>query len=470
MTLTIQTETDDQQQLALTIEVEEARVQKAMKDKARELGREINVPGFRKGKAPYDVVVRRIGEETLRAEAIEDLIQPVFEEAMDEVGVDPYGRASLDDIESKPLVFKFTIPLTPLVTLGAYRDARKEVAAVEIDEAAVQEALEYTQTRHQTIEPVERPAEEGDVVTMGGNGRLVVVEEVGPVDDDVTDAPQSATASVETIFDEERVDVLLDKETLFPGTTFVDSLIGMSAGDEKTFTIIFPEEFEAEPDFAGREAQFDITVLEVKKRELPPLDDELAKLEGDHETLDELRAGIRTELTLQAEEQAKEDLIEEMTGTLLEDAVIVFPPAAVDVQIDDMVEDFRNRLTRSGWQYQDYLQLQGLTEEALREDFRENAETQLKRQLVLRQFILDEKLRVTAEDIDKQIEERVARFDKDTLKDSMREYYRSGQGFEAVSSLVLRDKVYERLEAILTGNAPELADLEDVDEATDEEE
>jgi trigger factor len=183
-----------------------------------------------------------------------------------------------------------------------------------------------------------------------------------------------------------------------------------------------------------------------------------------------MRAAIVKELTQGAEEQAKEDLIEEITDTLLEDAQIVFPPAAVELQIDDMVTDFRNRLTRSGWQFQDYLQLQGMTEEALRDDFRENAETQLRRQLVLRQFILDEKLRVSAEDIDRQIEERVARFDKDTLKESMREYYRSGQGFEAVSSLVLRDKVYERLEAILSGTAPDLAELDVVDETAEDEE
>jgi trigger factor len=456
--------------LALTITVDEVRVQEAMKKKARELGREIAVPGFRRGKAPYDVIVRRIGAETLRAETIEDLIQPAFEEALEEAGVEPYGRASLDDIESDPLVFKFTIPLTPLVTLGAYRETRKELPPVEISQEAVEEALEYTQTRHQTIEPVERPAEKGDVVTMGGNGRLLIVEETGPVDDSVDDAPAGVEATVETIFDEESVDVLLDEETLFPGTTFVDSLVGMSAGDEKTFTIVFPEEFEPEPEFANREAQFDITVLEVKKRVLPPIDDELAKLEGEYETLEEMRAAIVKELTQGAEEQAKEDLIEEMTDTLLEDAQIVFPPAAVELQIDDMVSDFRNRLSRTGWQFQDYLQLQGMTEDALREDFRENAETQLRRQLVLRQFILDEKLRVSAEDIDRQIEERVARFDKDTLKESMREYYRSGQGFEAVSSLVLRDKVYERLEAILSGNAPDLAELDVVDETAGDEE
>lgn len=458
MSLTIQTEVDDQQQMAMTIEVDEDRVQEAMKKKARELGREIAVPGFRRGKAPLDAVVRRIGEATLRSETIEDLIQPVFEEALNQADVVPFARASLDDIDPQPLVLRFTVPLVPLVSLGDYREKRKDVVPIEITDEAVQEALEYTRTRHQNIESVERAAAVGDVLSIGGIGRLVPAE------------GDEATAD-ETIFNEESIDVLLDSETLFISTSFVDELVGMSAGDEKSFTITFPDEYEPMVDFAGRSAAFTLTVLDVKNRELPPLDDELAKLEGDYETLDDLRAVITEDLRLQAEENAREDLVEEMTNGLVDEATIVFPPAAVDAQIDDMVGDFKHRLEHSGWRFQDYLQLQGLTEDAMREEFRESAETQLRRQLVVRQFILDEKLRITAEDIDRQIEERVANFEKESLKDSMRQYFRSEQGFDAISSTILRDKVYERWVAILSGNAPDLAELEaQEDAAADEEE
>ena len=113
MTLTIQTTEDDRRQLTVTIEVEESRVQKAMQAKARALSREIQLPGFRPGKAPYDVVVRRIGEDTLRGEAIEDLVQPVFEQALNQAELDPYAQPSLDDIQTKPLVLTFTVPLSP---------------------------------------------------------------------------------------------------------------------------------------------------------------------------------------------------------------------------------------------------------------------------------------------------------------------------------------------------------------------
>jgi len=461
VTLTIQTAEDESRQLKLTIEVDEPRVQKAMQQKARELSRDIQLPGFRPGKAPYDVVVRRVGEDTLRAEAIEDLVQPVFEEALQQAEIDPYARPTLEDIQPRPLMLTFTVPLEPVVTLGDYRTLRQEVEPVAVTDEALQEALEYVQARHQTIEAVDRPAAEGDVVTLSGNGRFTSPKPAAEGED----APETVEGQGETLFEEERLEVLLDPKTLFVDTPFVDNVIGMAVGDQKQFTIAFPDPYEPEPEYAGREAAFDITLLEVKRRDLPAIDDELAKQEG-KESLDELRDSLRADLSTQAEAAAKEKVIEDMIDRLLENATLVYPPAAVESHLDDMVEDFKNRLSRSGWQFKDYLSLQGMTEESLREDFRENAERQLRRQLALRQLILDEKLRIEAADVDDIIEERVARFDNEGLKESMRNYYRSGRGFETISGEVLSNKVYERILAIFAGTAPDPAELA----ASDEEE
>ncbi len=452
MTLTIQTAEDDQRQLTLTIEVDEARVRKAMQVKARELGREVQLPGFRPGKAPYDVLVRRIGEDTLRAETIEDLVQPVFEEALEQTGIDPYARPTLEDIEPNPVVLTFTIPLSPTVTLGDYRAIRQDVDDVQVTDEALNEALEYVRVRHQTIEPVERSAQAGDVVAISGSGKFTAPKPAAEGEEEATEG--------ETLFDEERLDILLDDKTLFPDTPFVESLVGMGAGDQKQFAFTFPDPYDHDAEYAGREATFDVTILEVKSRELPLLDDELAKLEGNYETVDELREGLRQELLKEAENAAKEKTIDDMIHHLLEDATMIYPPAAIEAQIDSMVEDFKGRLTRSGWKYEDYLNLQGMTEDNLRADFSENAEDQLRHQLALRQFILDEKLRVEAADIDELIEERTARFDNAGLRDSMRNYYRSGQGFELISSEVLSNKAYGRVRAIFSGNAPDLDAIE----------
>jgi len=460
VTLTIQSSEDDLRQLTLTIEVDEDRVRKAMQKKARELSREVQLPGFRPGKAPYDVLVRRIGEETLRAEAVEDLVQPVFEEALEQEGIDLYARPSLENIELNPVSFKFTVPLSPTVVLGDYRTLRQDVEDVQVTDEALDEALEYVRMRHQVIEPVERAAEIGDVVTISGRGKFTAPKPAA-------EGKEAATEG-EMLFEEESLDILLDDKTLFPDTPFVENVVGMSVGDQKEFTFVFPDPYEQDAEYTGREATFDVTVLTVKRRELPALDDELAKLEGKYETLDELRESLRNDLAKEAEAAVKEKTIDDMLHHLIEGATMVYPPAAVEAQIDDMLEDFKNRLTRSGWKYEDYLNLQGMTEENLRADFSENAEDQLRHQLALRQFILDEKLRVTAADVDTLIDERIARFDNPGLRDSMRNYYRSGQNFDLISSEVLSNKAYERARAIFSGNAPDLDALEE--DVADEEE
>ncbi|MBP6015766.1 MAG: trigger factor [Candidatus Promineofilum sp.] len=475
MTLTIQTAEDDRRQLTLTIEVDEERVHKAMQVKARQLAREVQLPGFRPGKAPYDVLVRRIGEDTLRAEAIEDLVQPVFEEALQQQDIDPYARPTLENIESNPVVFTFSVPLAPTVVLGDYRVIRQDVEDAEVTDEALNEALEYVRVRHQNIEAVDRPAQAGDVVAIAGNGRLAPRPSAGEAEEGSAEEAETqegeaeaGAAESETLFEEEHLDILLDDKTLFPDTSFVDNVVGMAVGDQKQFGFTFPDPYEHDEEYAGREATFDITVLEVKKRELPELDDELAKLEGKYETLDELRAALRSDLTKQAEGAVKEKVIDDMIHHLIENSTMVYPPAAIDAQIDDMVEDFKSRLTRSGWKYEDYLNLQGMTEDSLRADFSENAEDQLRHQLALRQFILDERLRVEAADVDNVIDERIGRFDNEGLRDSMRSYYRSGQGFDLISSEVLSNKAYERVRAIFSGNAPDLEALGD--EAVEEEE
>ena len=460
MTLTIQSSEDDLRQLTLTIEVDEDRVRKAMQKKARELSREVQLPGFRPGKAPYDVLVRRIGEETLRAEAVEDLVQPVFEEALEQEGIDLYARPSLENIELNPVSFKFTVPLSPTVVLGDYRAFRQDIEDVQVTDEALDEALEYVRMRHQVIEPVERAAEFGDVVTISGRGKFIAPKPA-------VEGEEAATEG-EMLFEEESLDILLDDKTLFPDTPFVENVVGMSVGDQKEFSFVFPDPYEQDAEYAGREATFDVTVLAVKRRELPALDDELAKLEGKYETLDELRDSLRSDLAKEAEAAVKEKTIDDMIHHLIEGATMVYPPAAVEAQIDDMLEDFKNRLTRSGWKYEDYLNLQGMTEENLRADLSENAEDQLRHQLALRQFILDEKLRVTAADVDTLIDERIARFDNPGLRDSMRNYYRSGQNFDLISSEVLSNKAYERARAIFSGNAPDLDALEE--DGADEEE
>ncbi|MFN2208593.1 MAG: trigger factor [Candidatus Promineifilaceae bacterium] len=478
MSISIHTNEDDQRQLELKVDVSEERVEQAMRARARQLANEVRIPGFRRGKVPYNVILQRFGRDMIRAEAVEELVQPVYEEAITEAGVSPYGRASLDDMEIEPLSVTFTIPLEPVVTLSEYRSKRKEIEEINITDEAVEEALEQVQFNHQEVEVVDRPAESGDVITVGGKGELLpeTSQESNEAADEMSDDDSGADEAPvvpEVLFDEESIDLLVDEERVFPGTDFVENLIGKSAGDEISFKLAFPEDYEEE-GLAGRTAEFNLNVLDVKKRDVPALDDELAKLEGDYETLDELRDDLRQRLQDQAEAQAKEELIEGMVDELLEGAEIVYPPAAVEMEIDETLENFKNQVSRSGWDFEDYMKLQSLTEDSLRDDFRESSEDRLRRRLVMRQFVLDEKLRIEAQDVEALIDERVARFeDNEELRNSMRNFYLSGSGFDMISSEVLSEKVHDRIKAIFSGTAPDLADLEEaeaIDNALEEEE
>ena len=489
MTLTIHTEEDKERQLAVTIEVEEKRVDKAMRKTARKLAGRINIPGFRRGKAPYSVLVRQFGQESIRADTIDEIIQPIFEEALTEIEEVPFAQATFDDMEMEPLVLKFTIPLAPQITLGDYRELRKEIEPVVVSDEALADALERVQSSHQVLEVVERGVELGDMVTLSGVGELVAeeVEEdaeetVRPLEgtgavSEPSDSPESEeteeTTSLEEdanhiieeameriIFNEEHTDLVMDSEKLFPNTPFVENVVGMVAGDEREFRFTFSDEHEDE-ELAGKEVEFKIEVLEVQSRDLPELDDELAKQEGEYETVDELRDGLKKQLQTQAETEANNQMVEDMIDDLLKDAELVYPPAAIKSELDGMVENFKSQATRSGWEWDDFLMMQGQNEDDLREEFKEAAVKRLERQLVLRQLILEEKLTVEANDVDELLDERVAAFgDNEELQESMRNYYQSGYGFDMISSEILMNKAHKRIEAILTGTAPDLAELE----------
>lgn len=442
MTLTIHTEEDEQRQLKVTVEVPEERVQQEMRKKARSLARQVNVPGFRKGKAPYNVILNRFGAEAVRTDAIEDMIQDVVVETLDEIEATPYLQPALDDLQMEPLVLQLTIPLEPTVILGDYRAIRKELEPVEVTEEALEEAIERFQARHQILEDEDRPAALGDLVTLHGEGKT---------DDD----------EAEVFWHHHDAELLLDADRVFPGLPVVENIVGMSAGDEKQFRFTFPEDYEEE-ELAGHDAIFDVSVSLVQSRELPELTDELVKEDGEFESVEELREGLAKQLKEQAEIQARSELMDEFVDGLLADAEINYPPAAVTAEIEDTVENFKNQVTRSGWKWEDYLQLQGETEASLGEQVRDDAEERVRRGLVLRQFIREEKLSVESADIDASVEKRLDSFgDDEELRDRLRSFFTQGQGLESMTSEILLDKTQERIEAIVTGNAPDLEALEE---------
>ncbi len=449
MTLTIKTEEDEQRQLKVTVEVPEERVQAQMKRTARELSRQISIPGFRKGKVPYNVLLRRVGEEALRADAVEEMIESLVAEVLDELEETPYRQPTLDELNLEPLVLNMTIPLEPVVSIGDYRAIRREIQQVEVTEEALAEAVERIRANHQVLEPVDRPAAIGDMITISGEGKI---------DED----------EGEIIWQENNYDVVIDPDRLFPGLPFVENVESMSAGEEKEFSFIFPEDYQEE-ELVGKGANFKVTLEAVQSRELPELTDELAQEEGEYETAEELMKALDSELLQQAERQAKSDLVDEVVDEILVDAEIVYPPVLVEDELDQVLERSKEQITRSGWQWDDYLTLEGESEESLREQWREGATERISRGLVLQEFIKEEQLQVSAADIDASIEKRLDQFgENEELREQLRSIFTQGQGLEMLNSEILMEKVQERVVEIVSGNAPDLETLA-VEEADEEE-
>jgi len=329
VTLAIHAEEDAKRQLKVTVEVPEERVKAQMRKTARDLAQQIRFPGFRKGKVPYNILVRRVGEEALRADAVEEMLEGVLAEALEEVDATPYRQPSLDDMDMDPLVIKLTIPLEPEVKLGDYRAIRKEIQPIEVTEEALEDALEHVREHHHKLEDVDRPVELSDMVTLSGEGKTIGDE-------------------ADTIWHEHESDVVMDPDKTFPQVPFVENIVGMSVGEEKSFQFEFPEDYE-EDELAGKQVEFDVKVDKVQSREIPELSDELAQEEGDYETLDELKEGLTEQLQNAAEQQARSDLLDEMVDDMLAEAEISFPPAAVETELDSRIENLKEQVTRSGW-------------------------------------------------------------------------------------------------------------------------
>lgn len=449
MSLEIEQQETANRELKLTVRVDEARVQGEIRKAARKFAGKLRIPGFRPGKAPFDVVQRWVGIDALRGEAVEAITDDVYREALEQIDVMPYAPASLDDIEMEPLVMHLTVPLEPAVELGEYRQVRVDPPQVEVTDEQVDAALKAIQEKHALLEPADRAAREGDLVI----------------------ADLRAVQNGETTLDRKSAELLLDSETLFPDIPFVGYVVGMSAGEEKSFDIAVlaeTEESEADADLEVDQdvVTYTVKIHEVKSRYLPPLNDDLAKEEGDFETLLELRIDARRRLTEAAQREADAEYVDQVFDKIREGATVVYPPAAIERELDAMLGEMEQRFKQQGWALEDVLKMQGKTLEALREEYRPRAEDRVAKNQIVIAMLGAEQLSTEEAELDRLVDERMgAMGDMDEeLSSQLREYYRSGQGRLFMANDVLMTKFAERVKAIGLGEAPELAEISEEEE------
>jgi len=430
--LKITTESLENRQLALTIEVDEERTQQAMRRMARQIAKQANIPGYRKGKAPYDVIVRRLGEDTIRAEAADALAQEVYRETVEQEKIDFYTAGVLDDATLDPITFKFIIPLRPTVSLGDYRDYRLEPPQVEVAQEDVQQTLETIREQHALLEPVDRPAALSDVVTVDLAGQTV---------DGVV------------FIKEDGVRIVLDATRTDPAPGFAEAVVGMKADEERTFTLTLSDGFPRE-ELRGQEAEFVAKLTEIHKRTLPALDDDLARTVGNFDSFEELEEHVRGQLQQAARGKADDEYVAQVMKAILEQAQVEYPPAMLEESLDETVKDFERALKQeTRLSPEDFMRLQGKAADELREELKPQAAARLKRALVLGEIVHLEGLEVNEQEISAHIKEISAAWGD--RADEVRASFDSDEAQQAMRSRLLGDKAVQRLVAIAKGEAEE---------------
>ena len=442
----VTTETVGTREVQLTIEPDEQTIQRAMRQAARDISRQRPIAGFRPGKAPYAMVERLYGRETILHEALHNVAPDIYEEAIREADIEPYEQTLMDLESEDPLVLKLNVPLMPKVELGDYSELsiEPEPEAVVSDED-IDEQIDMLRRQHAEIKPVTRPVQMGDQVA----------------------ALLSRTVDGEVLERNQEVEIDLTDEVEPEG--FAEALLGASPNEVREFKLSFPED-HADESLAGKTVEYRVAIGEVREVVLPEADDEFAKTVGDFETLDELRDALAEQIRSQRQQQAEMNERRRALEALVETAEIEYPEAALEHEIEHVLEQQSRRFAQMGFTMEGYLRMREMSEEDLREEVRADCVRNLRQRLVLIDYMRNEGISLSEEDAT----EAFSRYTNSMLsaygEDAAQQIREAVQGgaLDAVYHDALLNKASRHLTDRLTGRLEE-TEAEELPEAAGEE-
>ena len=415
-------------QAFLRIEMEPAEVEEYLEESYHRLVKKTNIPGFRKGKAPREILERHIGRESLLEDALNRLLPQACEQAIREQGIEAITSPSIEIEQTDPVVFTATVPLRPTVKLGDYRQIQLTPEPVEIAENDVTTIIEQLRRQHSTWGPVEREVNFDDLVTL----------------DIVSDIDGKPFINQQGV----QYEVLPDYP--LPVAGFAEQVVGVKVGEEKEFKLKLPEDYPR-VELAGKEAHFKVRVSEVKQRQLPQLDDEFATLVNPElKTLDSLREKVSAGLHLRAEEKAREEFEERAIDAVAGQSQVEFPPVLVDTEIARLLDQQARWLQASGSRLEEYLSRINKTGEELGEELRPLATKRVTRSLVLGKIAEEEKIEVSDAEIKTELENIAQSVSGN--KDEVQKWLNSSQAHSSVEQLLTRRKTMQRLVEIAGGS------------------
>jgi trigger factor len=376
-------------ELEITVEAEvfSAAVNKA----AKALANKVNIPGFRKGKAPRLMVERAVGTAALYNEAVDDVLGPEYMKAVEETGIDPVDRPEVDLVQmedGKELIFKAKVIVKPEVELGAYKDLEVEKIAATVTDEEVEAELKRKQEQHAKVLTLEEgTVEDKDTVTIDFAGSVDGVPFEG------------GTA--------EGYELVIGSGTFIPG--FEDQLKGVQIGQDVDVNVRFPDEYHVE-DLKGKDALFKVKVHKIKRKEFTSLDDEFAKDVSEFATLDELKVDLRDKLMKAAEQRAETEYRNAIVAKAVENASVEIPEVMIDSRVDTMIQDLQQNLSYQGLDLETYYHYIGTTEQEMRDRFRPQASENVKTELVLEAIAKAEGIQVSEEELNDELAKLAERY------------------------------------------------------------
>ncbi len=420
--------TKNANEIKLEITVEAAKFDEAIKKVYFKSAKYFNIPGFRKGKAPMQIVEKYYGKEIFYEDAFNEVAGEALDEAVKENKLEVVSRPDIEveQIEKgKDLKFSAIMQTKPEAEVSKYKGIEIKKVEYNVTDEDINHELGHMQEHNSRLISIEdRPVESGDIATIDFEGF---------VDGKAFEGGKA-----------ENHDLEIGSNTFIPG--FEDQIIGMKIDEEKDVVVKFPEEYFSK-DLAGKDAVFKVKVHEIKKKELPKLDDEFAKDVSEFDTLKELKADIKAKQEKQNEERAKYETQEAVVKALCENVKVQIPSGMVEMEIDNMLRDIEQRLSYQGLKLEQYLQMMGKTMEDMRKEYEPQAINGIKSRLALEAVIKAEKIEATDKEIDEKMKEMAKNYGKENdekfLKnENVRNYIKEGlESEKAIDFLVKNAKI-----------------------------
>ncbi len=419
--------TEKANEIKLEITVEAEKFENAMKRVYFQNAKYFNIPGFRKGKAPMNIVEKYYGAQIFYEDAFNEVATEAYDEALKENKIEAVSRPEVDIIQmekGKDLIFTAIVQTKPEVELGKYKGIEIPKIEYKVEKKDIEHELGHMQEHNSRLITVDdRPLDNGDTATIDFEGF---------VDGVAFDGGKAEGHELE-----------IGSGAFIPG--FEDQLVGMKIDEEKEIKVTFPKEYFSK-DLAGKEAMFKVKLHEIKKKELPELDDEFAKDVSEFDTLAELKKSIKERLEKNNEQRTKYETEEVAIKAVCEKVKIDIPSGMIELEIDNMLKDFEQRLAYQGLNLEQYLKMIGKTEEETRKEYEPQAIEAIKSRLVLEAIIKAEKIEASEEEINAKMEEMAKNYGKKVEElsenENLKNYLKEGIESEKALEFIVKNAKY----------------------------